>query len=77
MKRTANERMRICRDADCPSCGWPETYVEGTWERGPERLGCRKCGRSARGARYHDHAPRPAADPGPWGAVAASQEGNT
>jgi hypothetical protein len=34
--------MRICRDEDCPNCGWPETYVEG--ETSPERMGCNKCG---------------------------------
>lgn len=36
--------MSICRDEDCPCCGWPETYAEGTAEHGPERVGCRKCG---------------------------------
>lgn len=34
--------MRIVQDADCPECGWPETYAEG--EERPERLGCSKCG---------------------------------
>lgn len=34
--------MRLCRDEDCPECGWPETYVEG--EAAPERIGCSKCG---------------------------------
>ena len=37
----------ICRDEDCPSCGWPETYAEGTWSAGPTKVGCRKCGWSA------------------------------
>lgn len=36
--------LSICRDEDCPQCGWPETYAECTIERGPERIGCHKCG---------------------------------
>lgn len=35
----------IVRDEDCPECGYPETYAEGTtFENGPDRIGCRKCG---------------------------------
>lgn len=29
--------IRICIDADCPSCGWPERNFNG------EVFGCRKC----------------------------------
>lgn len=39
--------LTICRDEDCPTCGWPETYAEGTVEDGPESVGCRKCGWTA------------------------------
>lgn len=39
--------VSICRDEDCPECGWPETYseVDMAAER-PEAfaIGCRKCG---------------------------------
>lgn len=36
--------VSICRDEDCAFCGWPQTYVEGTVEKGPEFMGCPKCG---------------------------------
>lgn len=36
--------VSICHDEDCPECGWPETYLAGTVENGPEHFGCRKCG---------------------------------
>lgn len=35
----------ICRDEDCPQCGWPETFTEidpaGPY---PIAVGCRQCG---------------------------------
>lgn len=37
----------ICRDEDCPQCGWPETYAEVDFTRptpGADAIGCRKCG---------------------------------
>lgn len=36
--------ISICRDEDCPACGWPETFARGPLESGPDTLGCRKCG---------------------------------
>lgn len=43
------ETVLVCRDQNCPSCGWPETYtrVETRGDRGrlvPMGVGCRKCG---------------------------------
>jgi hypothetical protein len=37
-----NDVLCICRDEDCPECGWPETYAE--FGAGPMVIGCRKCG---------------------------------
>lgn len=31
------QAIRICIDADCPKCGWPERWYDG------ERFGCNKC----------------------------------
>lgn len=38
--------MRLCRDEDCPKCGWGETYSEVRDEPpiGPVVIGCNKCG---------------------------------
>jgi hypothetical protein len=36
--------LSVCRDEDCPACGWPETYAEGPFDGGPTRIGCRHCG---------------------------------
>jgi hypothetical protein len=39
------EVVKICRDETCPTCGWPETFVETTFD--PVAIlavGCRKCG---------------------------------
>lgn len=38
------ETIAICRDENCPKCGWPETYAEGPFDSGPTHIGCRKCG---------------------------------
>lgn len=38
-----DDRISICRDEDCPRCGFPETYAECTPD-GPKLFGCRKCG---------------------------------
>lgn len=38
------DRLSICRDADCPQCGFPETFAEGPADGVPDVLGCRKCG---------------------------------
>ena len=36
---------RICRDEDCPACGWPETYYElMTLDGSVGQIGCSKCG---------------------------------
>lgn len=37
---------RICRDEDCPSCGWPGTFAEVDLERptpGADAFGCSQC----------------------------------
>lgn len=38
--------MRLCRDEDCPTCGWPETYSEvpDTGDLILVAVGCSKCG---------------------------------
>lgn len=39
--------MKICRDEDCPACGWPETYTEVEGDQPPFNLvgyGCSHCG---------------------------------
>lgn len=39
--------VKICRDEDCPECGWPETYSEvDISEPNPQLLGigCSNCG---------------------------------
>jgi len=39
--------IRVCRDEDCPECGWPETYAEVDILTGTPcvlALGCSKCG---------------------------------
>jgi hypothetical protein len=40
------DTISICRDEECPACGWPETYAEGVdvVASGPTHVGCRKCG---------------------------------
>jgi hypothetical protein len=38
---------RICRDEDCPECGWPETYAEVDFDKptpGADAIGCSRCG---------------------------------
>jgi hypothetical protein len=38
---------RLCRDEDCPKCGWPETYAEVDFSiltPGADAIGCNKCG---------------------------------
>ena len=38
---------RLCRDEDCPECGWPETYAEVCFEDAPpaaRAFGCSHCG---------------------------------
>jgi hypothetical protein len=33
--------LRVCRDEDCPGCGWPETVAVGRdWKAGPTRIEC-------------------------------------
>lgn len=39
--------VRICRDQDCPDCGYPETFAEVDFtlaEPGARALGCDRCG---------------------------------
>jgi hypothetical protein len=37
--------LHICRDEDCPECGWPETYYEVAEDTpGALAIGCSKCG---------------------------------
>lgn len=53
------ELVSVCRDEDCPRCGWPETYAEINPEAetpGAEAIGCRNCGwREAAGGEHHAH----------------------
>lgn len=46
MERAA---IRLCRDEDCPECGWPETYSEVYPSPVLLAIGCNKCGWSTRG----------------------------
>lgn len=42
-----DELIRLCRDTNCPSCDWPETYAEVCFDdavAGARALGCNKCG---------------------------------
>lgn len=41
------ETISICRDEDCPLCGWPETYTDVNLDGQSlvaKAVGCRKCG---------------------------------
>lgn len=47
MSAPNTETVRICRDEDCPECGWPETYAEVMLDAptpGANAIGCSKCG---------------------------------
>ena len=48
MKNKTAGSISVCRDVDCPECGWPETYseVDPASPLAPVLLatGCRKCG---------------------------------
>lgn len=37
--------VRVCIDADCPSCGWPERWADIAQfpPMGPVTFGCNKC----------------------------------
>lgn len=40
------ERLRICKDDNCPECDWPETWMEANLENpldGDIEFGCNKC----------------------------------
>lgn len=42
-----SDTLSLCRDEDCPECGWPETYAEidpSAETPGADAIGCRKCG---------------------------------
>lgn len=41
------QQTRLCRDVDCPECGWPETYAEVDFDKptpGADAIGCNNCG---------------------------------
>lgn len=45
--RQSSKPTSLCRDEDCPECGWPETYAEvdlSAETPGADAIGCRKCG---------------------------------
>lgn len=42
-----SDTTRICRDVDCPQCGFPETYAEVDLDQetpGANAIGCSRCG---------------------------------
>lgn len=52
------ELVSVCRDEDCPRCGWPETYAEINPDAdtpGAEAIGCRKCGWRQPADEQHAH----------------------
>jgi hypothetical protein len=43
--------VSLCRDEDCPECGFPETYALVDFDQpvpGADEIGCRKCGWSVK-----------------------------